>query len=231
MTPALVFDLDGTLVDTAPDLLAALNHALAKEGRPPVAPTNLRELVGRGARVLISEAVKMAVGPVEPDMADRMLDNFLAYYQAHLADHSKPYPGVEDTLDRLRSAGARMGVLTNKPHELSLLLLAKLRLDTYFVTIFGAGREAYMKPDPRIFHDVVREVGGPGKGALMIGDSSTDVETARAAGAPVIVVSFGYTPVPARELGADAVVDDFSQIPGVAEDLIARLDGRRARAL
>jgi phosphoglycolate phosphatase len=222
MTPALIFDLDGTLVDTAPDLLAALNHALKGEGLAPVNPDNLRQLVGRGARVMIAEAFKMAIGPVEPDQAERMLQAFLAYYRDHVADKSLPYPGVEETLDQLRTEGARMGVLTNKPHELSLLLLHKLGLDTYFVTIFGQGRADYMKPDPRIFEDTVREVGGKGSGAVMIGDSSTDVETARAAAAPVILVSFGYTQVPARELGADAVVDHFAEIPAAIRQVLGR---------
>jgi phosphoglycolate phosphatase len=217
MAPALIFDLDGTLVDTAPDLLAALNHALALEGRPPVNPANLRQLVGHGARVMIAEAFKTAIGPTDPEMAERMLKTFLAFYRDHIADQSRPWAGVVETLEVLKAQGAHMGVLTNKPHDLSVLLLQKLKLDGYFASVFGQGRVPYMKPDPRIFADVVRDCGATS--GLMIGDSETDVETARAAGAPVILVSFGYTTMPARELGADAVVDHFSEIP----EAIARL--------
>jgi phosphoglycolate phosphatase len=219
MAPALIFDLDGTLVDTAPDLLAALNHALALEGRPPLKPDNLRQLVGRGARVLIAQAFKTAIGPTDPEIAERMLKTFLVFYRDHIADRSRPWPGVVETLEALKAQGARMGVLTNKPHDLSVLLLEKLKLDGYFASVYGQGRAPYMKPDPRIFADVVRDCGAAG--GLMIGDSETDVETARAAGASVILASYGYTTVPARELGADAVVDHFSDIPAA----IARLLG------
>ena len=111
-----------------------------------------------------------------------------------------------------------MGVLTNKPHEMTMLLMSKLGLDKYFAAIFGQGRRPYIKPDARIFQDVVREIGG--LGALMIGDSVTDVQTARAAGAPVILVSYGYTPEPARTLGADIVVDEFRAVPGAVRRLL-----------
>ena len=125
-----------------------------------------------------------------------------------------------DTLDALKAEGARMGVLTNKQQDLSLLLLSKLGLDKYFAAVFGQGRAPYMKPDARIFQDVVREVGGRGAGAVMIGDSITDVETARAAGAPVILVPYGYTPEPASMLGADAVVDHFADVPAAVRRLL-----------
>lgn len=220
MSPALIFDLDGTLVDTAPDLLDALNAVLRREGRRPVDHADLRHLVGFGARTMMAEAFKMTGDPADPERIEGMMDTFLAHYRDHIADGSKPYDGVEDTLDAFRAEGARMGVLTNKPHDLTLLLLSKLRLDTYFVTIFGQGRMPYTKPDARIFQDVVREVGGPGPGALMIGDSVTDVQTARAGGAPVVLVSYGYTPEPAGTLGADSVVDDFREIPAEARRLL-----------
>ena len=220
MTPVLIFDLDGTLVDTAPDLLAALNTALAQEGRPPLDPEDLRRLVGRGARVLISEAFNMAVGPTEPDALQRMLIRFLEHYRDHLADNSRPFPGVVETLRALRDQGARLGVLTNKPHDLALKLLDALELSPLFGAVYGQGRKPYFKPDPRIFEDIVEEMGGRGSGALMVGDSIADVEVARAAGAPVLLVSFGYTPEPARALGADAVVDDFRDIPAAAWRLL-----------
>lgn len=218
MKPALIFDLDGTLVDTAPDLLAALNDVLAREGRPPIQPEDLRHLVGHGARVMISEAFKMAIGPADPETTGRMLQGFLTHYRDHIADLSRPFPGVVETLEGFKAQGTRMGVLTNKPHELTLLLLEKLELTAYFAAVFGQGFVPYMKPDARIFQDVVRETASTS--GVMIGDSVTDVETARNAGAPVILLSYGYTPEPAHNLGADAVVDNFREIPGVLAQLL-----------
>jgi len=220
MTPALIFDLDGTLVDTAPDLLGSLNAVLRSEGRRPVDLTDLRHLVGFGARVMMAEAFKLTGSAAEPTQIEGLMDTFLSHYEAHIADTSRPFPGVEETLNGLRADGARMGVLTNKPHDLTLLLLSKLKLDHYFVSIFGQGRVPYAKPDPRIFPDVVREVGGAGSGALMIGDSVTDVQTARAGGGKVLLLSYGYTPEPANTLGADAVVDEFRAVPAAVRRLL-----------
>ena len=218
MTPALIFDLDGTLVDTAPDLLGALNAILVNEGRRPVDVADLRHLVGLGARALMAAAFELTGGAATPERIEFMKDEFVAHYRSHIADSSRPYPGVEQTLAGLKAEGVQMGVLTNKPHDLTLLLMAKLDLEKYFTAIFGQGRMPYTKPDGRIFHDVVDAVGGGA--ALMIGDSITDVETARASGAPVILVSYGYTPEPARTLGADAVVDHFSDVPQAARRLL-----------
>jgi len=220
MTAALIFDLDGTLVDTAPDLLDALNVVLKHEGRRSVDHAALRHLVGFGARTLMAEAFKMTGDPADPARIESLVGAFIAHYRSHIADSSRPYPGVEETLAAYQAEGARMGVLTNKPHELTLLLMSKLGLDKYIAAIFGQGRMPYTKPDARIFQDVVRELGGPGDGALMIGDSITDVQTARAGSAPVILVSYGYTPQPARTLGADAVVDDFREVPAAVRRLL-----------
>ncbi|HWA91017.1 MAG TPA: HAD-IA family hydrolase [Rhizomicrobium sp.] len=218
MSPALIFDLDGTLVDTAPDLLGALNAILIREGRPPVNHADLRHLVGFGARRMMDEAFRMTGGEMDSGRLPALIDDYIAHYRKHVAVASRPFPGVEETLAALKAGGARLGVLTNKPQELTDLLLPKLGLDTYFESIHGAGRYSYNKPDARVFHHVVDELGGGP--ALMIGDSATDVATARAAGAKVIVVSFGYTPEPAHTLGADAVVDHFADIPAEMERLL-----------
>jgi len=209
--PALIFDLDGTLVDTAPDLLGATNAVLKSRGRPPVDPGTLRHMVGFGARSLIEQAMAATGTPVPPSELPALVEIFLAYYRTHIADESVVFPGVVETLQELMDEGERLAVLTNKPQEMADLLLGALKLDRFFGVIYGAGRMRYVKPDARIFHDVVRELGGvPG---IMIGDSITDVATARAAKAPVILVSYGYTPEPAHKLGADAVVDSFTEIP------------------
>ena len=217
--PGLIFDLDGTLVDTAPDLLGATNAVLRSEGRREVDPATLRHMVGFGARSLISQAMAATGTGVEDARLPELVDRFVVHYRAHIADESVIFAGVEETLAALQADGARLGVLTNKPQELADLLLAALKLDRFFPVIYGAGRMSYVKPDARIFHDVVRELDcGAG---IMIGDSITDVATARAAGAPVILVSYGYTPEPAHTLGADAVTDDFRAIPALVRALAA----------
>ena len=215
MPPALIFDLDGTLVDTAPDLLGATNAVLADQGREPIDPASLRHMVGFGATSLITQAFA-ATGPaVTPEALPGLVAIFIAHYRDHIADFSRPFAGVETTLKALKADGARLGVLTNKPAELTGPLLDALGMTGLFAAIYGAGRMSYTKPDPRIFHDVVRDCGGglDGNRAVMIGDSITDLATAQAAGAPCILMSYGYTPVPARELGADMVLDDFAQLP------------------
>jgi phosphoglycolate phosphatase len=218
MSPALVFDLDGTLVDTAPDLLGALNAVLLGEGRAPVNHADLRHLVGFGARAMLAEAFRMTGEAAAADRLPGFVDAFIAHYRSHIAVASRPFPHVVETLDALTSEGARLGVLTNKPQELTDLLLAALKLDRHFGAIHGAGRYGYSKPDARVFKHVVEELGG-GR-ALMVGDSSTDVATARAAGVPVILVAYGYTPEPAERLGADAVAAAFSQVPALAARLL-----------
>jgi phosphoglycolate phosphatase len=219
---ALIFDLDGTLVDTAPDLLGAMNAVLRKAGRNALDTGTLRHMVGFGARALIVQAFEATGAPVEANALPGLVDDFVAHYREHLSDGSVPFPGVVETLTALRDSGAKLGVLTNKPQELAAPLLRALDLEKYFTAIHGAGRYSYVKPDPRVFHHVVEELTGEGNApALMIGDSKTDVATARAANVPVIVLSYGYTPEPAETLGADAVTGDFRDIPA----LVKRLGG------
>jgi phosphoglycolate phosphatase len=219
MAPAFIFDLDGTLVDTAPDLLSATNAVLASVGRNEVDAATLRHMVGFGPRSLISQAFAATGEPVIDTDLPRLVDVFLAHYRANIAVASRPFANVPETLGELRRRGASLGVLTNKPHELAELLLPAVGLDTYFGAVLGAGARPYTKPDPRLFHDALKALGAEKGPALMIGDSVTDVATARAANVPVILVSYGYTPEPADTLGADAVTADFAEIPGLAEKL------------
>lgn len=215
--PALIFDLDGTLADTAPDLLGATNAVLAARDRPELDLTSLRHMVGFGARALILQAMEASGAPVTEEDLPPLVEIFLSHYRDHIADGSLLFPGVTETLTALKGQGARLGVLTNKPQELTDLLLPQLDLHGLFAAVYGAGRKGYTKPDPRIFHDVTNDVGGGP--AVMIGDSITDLNTARAAGVPCILVSYGFTPVPARDLGGDAVIDDFRELPQALRDL------------
>ena len=217
MPPALIFDLDGTLADTAPDLLGATNAVLAARERPLLDLGHLRHMVGFGAKALISQAMEASGAPATEEQMPALIDIFIAHYTSHIADGTRLFPGVTDTLASLKTGGARLGVLTNKPQGLTDLLLPQLELEGMFAAVYGAGRKTYTKPDPRIFHDVVEECGGGP--AVMIGDSITDLNTARAAGVPCILMSYGFTPVPAKDLGADLVLDDFAQLSQVLRDL------------
>jgi phosphoglycolate phosphatase len=218
-SPALIFDLDGTLVDTAPDLLAATNAVMASQGLPLIPPATLRHMVGFGARSLIEQAMEAAGQAVTASDLSSLLDIFMDHYRNHIADGSVIFPGVVETLTSLKAAGSRLAVLTNKPQELADKLMPAIGLDHFFAEIYGAGRMRYVKPDARIFHDVVRDVGGHDGGAVMIGDSITDLKTAQAAGAPCILLSYGYTAIPAHDLGADIVLDDFRELPAALKTL------------
>src|SRR3954465_98539 len=156
--PALIFDLDGTLADTSPDLLGATNAVLAARGRPLLDLGHLRHMVGFGARALITQAMEASGTPVTEEEMPPLVEIFIDHYRAHIADGTRLFPGVAETLAGLRERGARLGVLTNKPQGLTDLLLPRLGLDGLFAAVYGAGRKAYTKPDPRIFHEVVRDV-------------------------------------------------------------------------
>lgn len=214
--PALIFDLDGTLADTSPDLLGATNAVLAARNRPLLDLDHLRHLVGFGARALISQAMAASGASVAEEEMPTLVEIFMAHYRAHIADGTRLFSHVTHTLEALKARGARLAVLTNKPQELTDPLLPLLGLEGLFAVVYGAGRKAYTKPDPRIFRDVVADLSkgsGGGGPAVMIGDFITDLNTARAAGAPCILMSYGFTPVPASELGADLVLDDFAELP------------------
>lgn len=218
---AIIFDLDGTLVDTAPDLAAALNAVLIAEGQEPVSPSDLRHLVGHGVRAMFEHALLRTSADVSSERMANLTEQFLAHYRINIAKSSKPFPGVPETLDRLAKTGAGLGVCTNKAHELTELLLNELSLSRHFPAVFGGGRTPYSKPDPRHVLAVMNALNGNSRRAVFVGDSVIDVQAARAAEIPVIAMSYGYTPVPARELGADAVLDDFAELP----DTISRLIG------
>ena len=217
---AIVFDLDGTLVDTAPDLLGALNAVLTVEGHEPVVPADLRHIVGHGARAMFEHALQRTGAPVTPERLKALTEQFLAYYRVNIARGSRPFPGVPETLTLFAGRGAGLGVCTNKPQDLTELLLDALDLTRHFPAIIGGGRTPYSKPDPRHLLEVVSALKGKRERAILVGDSPVDVEAARAADIPVIAMSYGYTPVPVHELGADAVVDDFAKLPEVIARLI-----------
>ncbi len=218
---SIVFDLDGTLVDTAFDLTAALNHVLAERGRPTVPPHTVRMLVGHGARVLIEKGFAATGAPLPPDALAPELERFLIYYRSHIADESRPFPGAVAALERLSAQGARLGVCTNKPLSLSQALLDALDLTRLLPVVIGADSLPVKKPDPLPLQEAVRRLGGELKSSILIGDSPTDIATARAANVKVIAVSFGYTTVAPAELGADILIDHFDALDAALEELLA----------
>lgn len=224
---AVIFDLDGTLVDSAPDLLAALNHALTVAGRPAVSLDELRHMVGRGARILLERALTATGGMPHEAEFEAMVNAFFAYYGAHLSDNTRPFEGVRETLETLKQRGALMGVCTNKPMQFAKPLLEDLGLAPYFSAIVGADSFPYRKPDPRHLTGTIDAMGAGGRQAVMVGDSIHDIAAAKDASIPVIAVSFGYTETPVSELDPDHIIDDFRELPKVLEK-IAR--GETARA-
>ncbi|HTH35477.1 MAG TPA: phosphoglycolate phosphatase [Xanthobacteraceae bacterium] len=220
----IVFDLDGTLIDTAPDLIDTLNLVLAREGLPRMPFEAARRLIGGGARALIERALAAEGRPAtKPDM-DRLFAGFIEHYSAHIADRSRPYPHVETTLDRLAAQGHRLAVCTNKLERLSRRLLTALNLTERFATVCGQDTFGVMKPDPDAFRQTVRRAGGEPTTAVMVGDSGTDVRTARAANVPVIGVDFGYTDVPIATLQPDRIISSYGELP----EAIAAVTASRA---
>jgi phosphoglycolate phosphatase len=222
-TRTIVFDLDGTLVDTAPDLLASLNVLFAREGFDPVDPVAGRTMIGGGVRRLIERALARQGRVFAPAHVDELYAVYVAHYAEHIADLSRPFPGVEPALDALAARGDRLAVCTNKLAWLAVRLLERLGLAARFDAICGQDTFGIQKPDPEMLRQTVRAAGGAIAEAVMVGDSETDIRTARAAGVPVAAVDFGYTEVPVRELGPDRVISHFDALPAALEALTRHL--------
>lgn len=209
----VVFDLDGTLVDSAPDLIGTLNRLLAIVGHPPVPLSSARHLVGHGARALLRHGFAEA-GAVWDEEADPgLFDRFIDDYVAHIADGSQPFDGVVETLEALAARGAILCVATNKRTDLAEALVAALDLTHHFALIAGPDRVSARKPDAAHILDTVRLVGGDPSRTIMIGDASTDTGSARAARVPCVVCSFGYNDMPLDRIGGDVVIDRFADLP------------------
>lgn len=207
----ILFDLDGTLVDTAPDLAGAMNHVLASLGRPTVPIDRVRHLVGHGARALITRGLA-ETGEPRPDLVEPAMPLFLAHYAAHIADASRPFDGVERALDALAAAGCRLAICTNKPTALATQLVAALGWTRRFAAVIGQDRAPRPKPDAAHVHATLAACGGDAAACVFVGDSATDAGAARNAGLPLVLVSFGYSDVPVATLGADAVIGHYDDL-------------------
>lgn len=217
----IAFDLDGTLVDTAPDLLSTLDHVLSAHGIAPVDRDEARPMIGGGARLLIVRALNRTGVDVSPEELDRLNRQFLDHYAAHIADASRPFPGLEQALDRLQARGAILAVCTNKLEYLARLLLDGLGMTSRFAAITGADTFGIAKPDPLPLLSTIAACGGAAGRAVMVGDSATDIATAQAAGVPSVAVSFGYTETPAAQLGADRLIHHFSDLEAAVDELLS----------
>jgi phosphoglycolate phosphatase len=221
----VVFDLDGTLIDTAPDLVATLNFILVREGLRPLAYAAARNFVGGGARVMIERGLKAEQKTRAPADLDRLLRDFIEHYGEHIAEGSRLFPGVEDALDELVAGGFRLAVCTNKLEWLALRLLDQFDLTRRFDAICGADTFGVAKPDPHILRETIARAGGSRDRCVLVGDSVTDISTARAAGVPVVAVDFGYSETPIAQLRPDRIVSRFADLPEAVRALLDQRTG------
>ena len=222
--PTIVYDLDGTLADTAEDLMATLNWLLVREGFAPLKVESAGSLVGAGARALIKRGFAASGKTLDPKALEALFADYLSYYSAHIVVHTRLYPGVDKALATFARAGWRQAICTNKIEGLAKLLIVKLGIAEQFAFICGQDTFGIGKPDAAPLLKTIAASGGAKKRAIMVGDSETDIKTARAARVPVIAVDFGYSDVPVRELGPDRVISHFNQLMAACQALLAVAD-------
>jgi len=208
----LIFDLDGTLIDSAPDLHRSLNAVLAEQSRPPVPLAEIRAMVGDGAAKLVERGFADTGAAVEAAALPALVQRFLVHYSTGRHALTTTFPGVAETLATLRQRGCRLGVCTNKPYEPTMEILELLGLSGFFGAVTGGDSLPVRKPDPGHLLGTLDLLGAAADQALMIGDSINDVAVAHAAGVPVVVVRYGYTRTPVEELGADAIIERFDEL-------------------
>jgi phosphoglycolate phosphatase len=218
-SPIVVFDLDGTLADTAGDLISTLNLILEEEGLEPVPLDQARDLIGAGAKALIARGFAASGRSLAPERHDALFHRFLDVYQHHLADTSVLFPGVEAALGELASAGCQLAICTNKIERHAVMLLEALHAAERFAVITGRDTFPFHKPDPRHLTETIIRAGGDARRAVMVGDSRTDIDTAKAAGIPVIGVPFGYTDTPVEQLEPNMVVAHYDGLAQAVRSL------------
>jgi phosphoglycolate phosphatase len=219
----VVFDLDGTIADTAPDLIEAANSALASEGLGPAPAAAIKSGVGYGARAMLRAGIEALGGEPDAEQLRRLGDRLIAHYEENIAIKTQLFPGFGEAAASLRAVGAKLLLCTNKRQRLTFPLLSALGIGSLFDAIACGDTYPYHKPDPRHISDLVQAVGGELAASVMVGDSEVDAGAAHGAGIPFIAVSFGYSGVPLAQLGAEAVMDHFGQLPGLAGALLPQL--------
>ena len=217
----VVFDLDGTLVDTAPDLAGSLNHCLSRIDLPPLPLDIVRPHAGHGSQAMLREAYRLAKRPLGSEELAEQTACFLRHYEAHIAVESALFPGGVAMLDRLSEAGLTLAICTNKTERLARRLLDEMELASRFSAICGADTFSARKPDPIHLFGTIEQAGGSAASALMVGDTNTDILAARAAGVPSILVLFGYDPGPEARSGATCSIERFADLtPGLVDSLL-----------
>ncbi|HTZ67873.1 MAG TPA: HAD-IA family hydrolase [Roseiarcus sp.] len=219
--PTIVYDLDGTLADTAEDLVATVNWLLGREGLQPLKVESAGSLVGAGARALIARGFQASGRSLEPRKLETLFGDFLAHYNAHIVDRTRLYPGVDKALHAFARLGWRQAVCTNKVEGSAKLLVAKLGVADHFAFVCGQDTFGIGKPDAKPLLQTIAASGGARDRAIMVGDSATDIKTARAANVPVIAVDFGYTDIPVAQLGSDRVISHFDELMAACDALLA----------
>lgn len=213
---AVVFDLDGTLIDSADDLGAAANRLLAAEGRRPLTPAEVRKFIGDGSRVFVDRAWAATGAPADsPAALDALVARFIVEYQSDVAGRTIAYPGAVETVARLKSAGIAVAVCTNKPQRPAELVLEALGFAPHVDAVAGGDRFAHRKPDPRHLLDTLALLGATSDGAVMVGDNEHDMAVAHAAGTGAVLISYGYARLPLAEIEADARIDSLTDLPAL----------------
>jgi phosphoglycolate phosphatase len=218
--PTIVYDLDGTLADTAEDLVATLNWLLEREGLAPLPVESAGSLLGAGARVLIDRGFAASGKTLDRQAIEGLFADYLVYYKSHIADRTRLYPGVDEALAAFARAGWRQAVCTNKTESLAKLLIEKLGIGERFAFVCGQDTFGVGKPDPKPLLGTIAAAGGASKRAIMVGDSGADIKTARAAAVPVIAVDFGYSEIPVAKLGPDRVISHFDELMAACDALL-----------
>ncbi|MGK6314972.1 HAD family hydrolase [Neorhizobium sp. DT-125] len=224
--PLVIFDLDGTLIDTAPDLIDSLNHTIAVADLAPVTFEDLTHLVGQGVRVMIRRAFELRKTPLDEATAERLFNRFMEHYEAHMPGKSRPYAGAVECLDRLSTAGMRLAICTNKAERLAFPLIEKLGLSDRFAAMTCGDTFAARKPDARHILGTIERAGGNPAASVMVGDSVNDILAAHNAGIPSIAVSFGYSDVAVETLDPGHVISGYDELTA---DLVEKLMSREAR--
>lgn len=217
----LVFDLDGTLVDTAPDLAAAANHVLARAGLAPINAKEILPFVGHGAMKMIEQALAAHGRAASPSELREHFDIFIAHYSANIAAMSRPYPGVIEALTLFQRKGATLAVCTNKTEVHARALLDELDMLKHFAALTGGNSLGVSKPNPQHLTGTIDLAKGSVKRAIMIGDSETDIRTAQAAGIPVVAVNFGYSIEPVSSFAPDVIIGHYDELHQAISGLTA----------
>ncbi len=209
----IIFDLDGTLADTAPDLIATLNHVIVPRGLKPALTNNVAKVVGHGAKSMIALAYELNETDLDQATHDALFDEFLDHYKDNLANETRLFEHVVEAMDTLQEGGFDFSICTNKRIEMATPLLKRLNVSERFKAVTGGNSFTFKKPDGRHLQETVQQAGKQLSDAIMIGDSSTDINAAKDAGIPSVAVTFGYSDKPVRELGANEIIETFKMLP------------------